>query len=562
MANLYKTKTLFGFTSPRTIEKIIPEIRLLCKNYSGKKWTTDIQGAFYEDLIQSDFFESESKAKDTELAARDRITRAPKALGFVNLKPTIELTEIGEQLLTERRIDETITKQLLKFQLPSPYHTDSKNVFFVKPYLEFIRLVNTVKSISKAETAMFFLQLTNISQFEVVVNKIYDYRKQLIEWKGNRKAYIEQCFVNEIYSIYKDEIFDDRLDTRESNDKSVSKFIKTKKQNMVDYADAFIRYVRATQLITFEPKTYRIIISPSKTKDVAFILQNTVREPEIFKTENEYKKYLFAAENIKLLIHNRDLLITKLENLNIEFDKTISNINILKDILEQTEERIKSEKNHETSNQLKNYKDFDDIIEVFQKIQKREVPDPPLYLEWNIWRCMVMLNYAIFINGNFTIDIDGVPLNTAKGNMPDIEIEYDSFKMIVEVTTSTGNTQYNMEGEPVARHFGNIQKITAKPVFCFFIAPKISEGALAHFFNLNRMNTKAYGGKTRIIPMTIIQFIKFITAAKSLVFSDSTILYEYLNSVICDVFCVEDEVKWFENINDSISRWLNFKRCA
>ena len=40
MANLTKTKTLFAFTSPRTIEKIIPEIRLLAENYSGQKWTT------------------------------------------------------------------------------------------------------------------------------------------------------------------------------------------------------------------------------------------------------------------------------------------------------------------------------------------------------------------------------------------------------------------------------------------------------------------------------------------------------------------------------------------
>ena len=152
MANLTKTRHLFAFTSPRTIEKIIPEIRLLAENFGGEKWTTQIQGEFYEDLFASDFFEGESKAQDTELAARDRITRAPKALGFVDLKPTIELTEAGKQLVSEKRVHETITRQLLKFQLPSPYHTDKQDRFYVKPYLEFLRLVKAVGSLSKTET--------------------------------------------------------------------------------------------------------------------------------------------------------------------------------------------------------------------------------------------------------------------------------------------------------------------------------------------------------------------------------------------------------------------------
>lgn len=56
MAHLSKTKHLFAFTSPRTIEKIIPEIRLLSQKFEGQKWTTKIQGEFYENLFSSDFF--------------------------------------------------------------------------------------------------------------------------------------------------------------------------------------------------------------------------------------------------------------------------------------------------------------------------------------------------------------------------------------------------------------------------------------------------------------------------------------------------------------------------
>lgn len=554
MANLTKTRHLFAFTSPRTIEKIIPEIRLLTENFGGQKWTTQIQGEFYEDLFASDFFEGESKAQDTELAARDRITRAPKALGFVDLKPTIELTEAGRQLVSEKRVHETITRQLLKFQLPSPYHTDKQDRFFVKPYLEFLRLVNAVGSLSKTETALFFLQLTQIDKFEDVVRKIMKFREDRSKWKGNRKVFVEQCFTEEITEIFAEEIANNDTDTRESNDTSFAKFVKTKKQNMGDYADAFIRYVRATQLITFQAKTFRVIISPSKTQEVDFILQNIDRNPIIYKTEKDFKNYLFSASNIQLFNDNKNLLTNKLQKLNINFDSNLT-LEELKDLLEVSEENIKSQKIKETSIQLKNYKEFDDIVEVFDKIHKREVPDAPLYLEWNVWRAMTMINYALTVNGNFTIDTDGVPLNTASGNKADIEIEYDTFKMIVEVTLSSGNTQFNMEGESVARHFGTMQNNTTKPVFCFFIAPKISEGALAHFFNLNRFNTKAYGGKTRIVPMNVNNFVEFLTTAKNTNFSNSKTLYSYLDKVVKENQVADDETIWFDNIKKSVGNW-------
>ncbi|HUZ58525.1 MAG TPA: AlwI family type II restriction endonuclease [Hanamia sp.] len=129
--------------------------------------------------------------------------------------------------------------------------------------------------------------------------------------------------------------------------------------------------------------------------------------------------------------------------------------------------------------------------------------------------------------------------------------------MIVEVTMSSGNKQYEMEGEPVARHFGNLQKKSDLPVYCLFVAPKISEGALAHFFNLNRMNTKAYGGKTRIVPMSLSQFISFITIAKDKSFNNPNILKFYLDSLIQKNLSVDDEDELHQQIHDSISVWVN-----
>ncbi len=557
MANLSKTRTVFAFTSPRTIEKIIPEIQVLIDLFSGQEWNTDSQIAFFHELFNSEFYEGSKMPDNISLAARDRITRAPKALGFVDLKPKIAITDVGKQLLSGKRIDEVIARQIFKFQLPSPYHkVPADRGFNVKPYLELLRLVKKLGNISKTEISIFFVQMTNYNKFDYVVAAIKKFRNDKSKFKGNRKAFTDRIFTKEILKIYSEDIKANDLKTRESGDTSLKKFINTKKSNHVDYADAFMRYLRATQYISFDKKTFRMIIAPSRVSEVDYILKTVDRKAKTYKTEADYKKYLFGSKTLALLTDDKKYLEKQLTKLSVKFAKSAS-IETLKDLLEATEKKLIAKAIDETEFALKNYKEFDDIINVFGKIQKKEVPDPPLYLEWNIWRSMVMINFAKKVQGNFTLDLDGVPLNTALGNMPDIEVEYDGFKIILEVTMSSGNKQYEMEGEPVARHFGKLQRSSDVPIYCLFVAPKISEGALAHFFNLNRINTKAYGGKTRIVPMNLSQFVLFITIAKDKSFNNSKVLKCYLDSVIQKNLLLDDENIWYQQINDSISVWVS-----
>jgi hypothetical protein len=209
MANLSKSKALFGFTSPRTIEKIIPETNILTSEFGGKKWSgnKDIQEAFFESLYNSEFYEGETYPSDPALAARDRITRAPKALGFIDLEPEISLTKAGELLLSKKRLEETFTRQLMKFQLPSPYHTQSRKVEFgVKPYLELLRLIRDLGSLSKTEIALFFSQLIHYSMYNDIVKKVGNFRESSKTYKGGRKMYVNECFENEILEIYYEEV--------------------------------------------------------------------------------------------------------------------------------------------------------------------------------------------------------------------------------------------------------------------------------------------------------------------------------------------------------------------
>ena len=560
MASLSRTKALFAFTSPRTIRKIVPEIKLLIDNFEGEKWSgkNNVQIDFFKTLFASEYYQGTTFPSDPALAARDRITRAPKAFGFVDLNPTIKLTEAGKMLLTEKRIDETFTRQLLKFQLPSPYHTQSTKVnFSVKPYLELLRLVKVLGSISKTEIALFFSQLTHYEKFDDIVFKIKEFQKGSKEFKGSWKMYVSKCFESEIRTIFEEEIDNRNFKTRESTDASFKKFISTKRSNMLDYADAFIRYIRATELVTFQKRTMRLIISPQKKEEVDFILKEIDRKPIFFKNTEEFKNYLFNPYSIKLLSDNKDLLIEHIEHFGFtKFDKTTT-IEELKDILDGLKESVKSKNIEEKKQELKDYSELPDILEVFEQIKRNEVADASLILEWNVWRGLFMLNYAKRVDGNFIMDIDGMPLNYAPGQKPDIESEFEDFGIITEVTMSRGHTQFKMESESVPRHFGKAKEALNKEMYCLFIAPNISEGTLAHYFNLNRFNTRLYGGKTKIIPLTISQFTEFLKSGIENKFQDPSKLKNWLEKLWLKNQDALDEKEWSKSINKSIMKWAS-----
>ncbi len=558
MASLTKSKTLFGFTSPRTLEKIIPEIDLLNQHFSGKIWSGNepLQAEFFKTLSKSNFYQGSKQTSNPALAARDRITRAPKSLGFIDLSPNIQLTEIGKVLLSKKRLDETITRQLLKFQLPSHYHTQSSIIEFkVKPYLELLRIIFDLESISKTEIALFFTQLTHIDKYDSIIQQIKDFRENAKKFKGSRKLYVAKCFETVVMDIYADEFAAKSFKTRESKINSRKKFIQTKSSNMKDYADAFSRYIRSTELVTFQKKTFHLIISPQKYDEVKYILETVKREPQEFETLSAFKEFLFSPSSVSLLSDNQQLLIKKIKSLGYSKSLGEQSCEELKDLLSSIQQQIKKENISKQTKALKQPSLLPEIINIFDKIKNKEIPDAPLFLEWNVWRALVMLNYAKRIEGNFISDIDGMPINYAPGQKPDIEAEYDNFGLITEVTMSSGNTQFNMEGESVPRHFGKAKEALGKDTYCLFVAPKISEGALAHYFNLNKNHTKLYGGQTKIIPLSIEQFIEFLQAGLYYKFNNPNKLQAWLEAQWKDNQICNDEEVWSSNIASSIPKW-------
>ena len=192
MASLNNKRMLFFTTSPRTPFKMIPEIELLDTNFSGQKWNKVSQIEFMNLLSKEGFFNGNGSKNNLDLSARDRINRAPKSLGFVRLNPSIKLTEVGNLFITSKRKEEILLRQLLKFQLPSPFHTAptyGNTKFWIKPYLEILRLIYHFGTLNFDEIMLFGLQMTSYEMFDDVVKMIDEFRINKVKNKGKYKQF-------------------------------------------------------------------------------------------------------------------------------------------------------------------------------------------------------------------------------------------------------------------------------------------------------------------------------------------------------------------------------------
>lgn len=554
-------KLLFFTTSPRTPAKMIPEIKLLHENFSGLSWNKSTQEQFIDKLAQSDFFEGKGSPKDKAFSARDRINRAPKALGFINLKPDIELTEAGIAFVYGKRPQEIFLRQLLKFQLPSPYHVEHQNIigtFCIRPYLEILRLVRELEYITFDEFKIFAVQMTDYHKLNTIKESILCFRQRKEENKGQYKRFVNSVWENAILEIHSDRIAAGKTRTRETNDASLKKFIATQKSNMRDYADACFRYLRYTGLISISHRSRSISFFSDKIVEVDFILSTVSRDPVFIDDLDAYKAHLFSANSPVLYTDNRDNIVDILMRIGSFTKRELADKNHdeLKDLRDKIVKQNKDAVIHKQVTELEKFVLYSEIIDTYNEIIADGYYDAPLMFEYNTWRAMTMLGGGN-IKGNFNFDDAGQPLSTAAGNMPDIECDYDDFSLSVEVTLQSGQRQYESEGEPVARHYGQLKKRTGKDTYCLFIAPKINPATLAHFYGLNHLPIELYGGKSKIIPLELDQFMRLIESSYS--YKTQRVpndIRRFLDDAIELCEKATDENDWSCGIQDCVDTWL------
>lgn len=557
----FKSKTLFFTTSPRTPAKMIPEIKLLNEQLAGEEWNVETQIKYMSFLEKSEFFEGKGASGNKDFSARDRINRAPKALGFVNLYPHISLTEAGEKLVFGKRPQEIFLRQLLKFQLPSPYHVevnDIKGTFYIKPYLEIMRLIRDLDGLSFDELKIFALTLTDYRKYDLVKKEIQEFRTQKECNRGRYKKFADEKWIDMILKVYDTEIRTGKTNTRETQDKSLKNFIKTKKRNMRDYTDACFRYLRYTGLVSISYMNRSISFFSDKIKEIDFILANVDRNPVFIDDADGYKNYLFDTDVPELYVDNKANVIYQLMRMGDFTQRQLSGKDIeeLKDMRDAIIAERKKAVIKEQVTEIKSYALYSEIIDTYNEIITDGCYDAPLMLEYNTWRAMTMLDGGD-IKGNFNFDDFGQPLSTANGNMSDIECYYEDFVLAVEVTMQQGQRQYESENEPVTRHYGQLKKRTGMDTYCLFIAPNINRASLAHFFVANKTSVSYYGGKTKIIPLELDQFMTLIEKSYNCSSKiTSQHIRQFLDEVIMQEKLASDEDDWKEKIQKCVEQWL------
>lgn len=556
------SKVVFMTTSPRTPLRMVPEIDLLCSHFNGQPWNKSTQIAFMELLKEKEFFFGKGE-NDPAFSARDRINRAPQTLGFVTLTPKINLTAAGRELITARRKEEVFLHQLLKFQLPSPYHhpTVQAAKFWVKPYLEIFRLIRHFGSLKFDEVMIFGLQLVDYRIFNNVVKKIDLFRVEKAKHAGNYKKFKAIYLQQELKAIYHDEICAGQIKTRENRDKTLEVFLRTKAQNMRDYADACFRYLRATGLVNISYTGKSISIVPEKQSEVDYFLGTVDPNPCYIDNKTEYIAYLGNPELPVLLTDDRDYIIREItqEFPDLRFDHNAS-MSTLKDLLYS---RVADRKETIIADQvtaIKDYKLYDEISNTFGEIKQNSIYDAPLILEWNTWRAVTMMDGGNII-ANLKFDDFGRPMSTAQGNMADIVCDYGNFGLTVEVTMQTGQRQYETEGEPVARHLAKFKKETNKPAYCLFIAPTINEACIAHFYGLHKLNISYYGGCSIIVPLPLEVFEKMVEDSyKASYTPEPKHIQRFFEQSMKIAMNSQDEKAWFQGITNCALNWLgNFQ---
>lgn len=154
-----------------------------------------------------------------------------------------------------------------------------------------------------------------------------------------------------------------------------------------------------------------------------------------------------------------------------------------------------------------------EALDFYRAILAREVIDPPTFLEWNTWRVFLALGGALDVVPHLALDDDLQPLNTAPGNQPDLEVDYGTFRLVVEVTLRSGADQRQAEARPVTRHILEAQRRANDSrgagkctVFGLFVAPRLHRDTVTDFFVALKYRV-IERQQIIAIPLTLQQFI-------------------------------------------------------
>ena len=571
-----RTRLWFLPTSPRSPDKIRPELTVL-QAWEGKTWDRVAQAEFFRQIVANGSYESAGRPpKEPDQPGRERVHRGPRSLGLVRARTggILEITKAGHALIDGYDPADLFLHQLLKLQFPSPNHgeRDYRELFWIKPFLEVLRLVRRFDSISKYELQAFGLTLTDHREFDQVADDLGRFRSERdrLEPGLARRGFEYQVLVERMGDVYAEDLAVEGISLRERAGRAVGpeEVLATKMANARDYADAAMRYFQRTGLFTFSDfRSLRLF--PERAPDVEQILATVSPDPEPYADTNldPFWQYLGDPTQPVLPLDERAVVERRLELLRgdvgeavlvaagplpVPIEATVPELKIAySNLLNKAEVEARDQQRRELAR-----KDIiDELISVFQEIRSGGIIDRSLMLEWNMWRVLAVLDDGE-VRNNFKLDRFGLPVTHAPGNISDMECTYEDFHLLTEVTVSYGARQHATEGEPVTRHVGLYQRRLRdggdrRPVFGFFVAERLAPTVVADFYSAFTTKVRAFSGAVKIIPLEISDIVALLENSREKVqeFRARDLLH-FLETASLLVTDSMDEEEWRSGIKE------------
>ncbi|MEE0496549.1 MAG: AlwI family type II restriction endonuclease [Cyanobacteriota bacterium] len=506
-----------------------------------------------------DIFEAK-QYEDAPMRGRQSMSPLEK-LGLIDRSSgNIVITDIGNKLLNnEITFDEFMFEQLLKLQYPNAIEKEHFN-WNSKPFVNTLRLIRKVnelcnhnsmkaKGLTKVEFGIFALSIKNFEDVDEIAHQVIDFRQRY-----------EHCATNADKELYRKFY--------------ISKYLagfNNPEQNVKEYADNIIRYMRITKYIYIRGKHGNtcIDLEPRRMVEINSILDNDdghaidMEQTEwlhYFGTYGAYDLPFDTIEKLKEILQNIINDVNSLEEkLNIEKSKIdipntkseikskIAELRVYRTKLQNLE--IKYDYNNDLSK-------IDEAIESLSNIRNLELK-PSIALEKWTNIALNIINDSLLIKPNSIVGDDNEPTFTAPAGVPDIECYYDDFNATCEVTMLSSRDQWYNEGQPVMRHLREFEdKNTDKECYCLFIAPSIHQDTLNTYFTSVKYEYE--GRKQKIIPITIKQLVEILETVALFRINNINFKHSYIKQLyeaIVNVALNGSSTDWKEQIPNTIKEW-------
>lgn len=526
------------------------------KNHDAKD---DFLNLDYEDFIHG----LQHDKADKESRVRQVVTTAEQ-YGFMNAKDA-KLTPVGERVISGDFRAEDFLIQLLKM-----YVVTNPGQGGVFPFKTVIKMIDKFGYLSRNEMTFVFGILSD-SQIELGYRAVAEFRAgyQDLENKSNT-----QDVNNLLYKVW------NKYFSKITFDKLTSTVKK-------DYTDALTRALKFTELFydhgrgtatkirvsdynktKFEMLLNNFIfVRPSEDKSVgsrdALAWYGAVGNVELpwDKRENRIKIVLDKLTLARKLFKNLPNPALSVDNLDEIQAKVLSkNTSIIeiKDLEVKLDNAIRVRNEEEYVQVLsKTRESRREILDKFGDI-KSNADMAALWFEVNTWRAFVAMDGEKFVKHNFNMNPDLTPKSFAPGmdNTPDMEVYFDNYAILPEVSLMSGVQQWEHEGSSVIDHVYHKIKNTDYRVIGLFISKAINERTMWQFFLLNRESW--IGKPVPVVPMTIDAFqeiMRFCYDNKVTIAQFNSLLWK-MSSVTAEIDNYQD---WQEKNNVIIKNWKKNK---